>query len=97
MCRVVCRAGFYRDSWASVRSELISSHGDNKHALEKIDSALFVLVLEPEAPAKGDDIAKVFLHGDMRQRWFDKLQVPTVPSTLARYSPVTVRVVRRRR
>jgi len=40
-----------------------------------IDSALFVLVLEPEAPKKGDDIAKVFLHGDMRQRWFDKFQV----------------------
>jgi carnitine O-acetyltransferase len=65
----------WRDSWASVRAELISSHDDNRHALEKIDSALFVLVLEPEAPTKGDDIAKVFLHGDMRQRWFDKLQV----------------------
>jgi hypothetical protein len=62
-----------------VRAELISSHDDNRHALEKIDSALFVLVLEPEAPTKGDDIAKVFLHGDMRQRWFDKLQVRPHP------------------
>ncbi|ELR24147.1 Choline/Carnitine oacyltransferase superfamily protein [Acanthamoeba castellanii str. Neff] len=73
------------DSWASVRSELISSHGDNKHALEKIDSALFVLVLEPEAPAKGDDIAKVFLHGDMRQRWFDKLQNEKIPITVSSF------------
>jgi carnitine O-acetyltransferase len=65
----------WRDSWANMRSELISTHEDNRRTLNMIDSALFVLVLEPEAPKKGDDIAKVFLHGDMRQRWFDKFQV----------------------
>jgi len=63
-----------RDRWSSTRQELVRLHSTNVASLEAIDRALFVLVLEDKAPADIDASARLFLHGDVRKRWFDKLQ-----------------------
>lgn len=63
-----------RDAWSAAREELVRAHPANVSSLEAIDKALFVLVLEDEAPANLDAAARLFLHGDVANRWFDKLQ-----------------------
>ena len=63
-----------RDAWSAARAELVRAHPINVASLEVVDRALFVLVLEDEAPADLDATARLFLHGDVRNRWFDKLQ-----------------------
>ncbi|KAL6064077.1 carnitine O-acetyltransferase yat1 [Balamuthia mandrillaris] len=64
-----------RDSWAATRAKMVSSSTINQRSLELLDSALFVLVLDEEAPANLQEAAPVFLWGDVRARWFDKLQL----------------------
>ena len=44
----------------------------NAKSLAKIDSALFALCLDDESPSGPIEINSVMLHGDARNRWFDK-------------------------
>ncbi|KAL6040289.1 carnitine O-acetyltransferase yat1 [Balamuthia mandrillaris] len=64
-----------RDHWASLRQSLLSHDSHNQASLQCVDSALFVLVLENNAPTSLQEAADVFLHGNARNRWFDKLQL----------------------
>ncbi|CAH0488215.1 unnamed protein product [Peronospora farinosa] len=62
-----------RDAWANARQKLeTSGGGNNKASLEQIDSALFMVCLEHEAPATPEQISSTFLIGDGSNHWFDK-------------------------
>lgn len=60
-----------RDTWATLREHLVSDPG-NREQLDILDTALFSLVLEDTQPARNEDLAHTFLHGDGANRWFDK-------------------------
>ncbi|KAJ8683208.1 hypothetical protein QAD02_019000 [Eretmocerus hayati] len=60
-----------RDEWADVRSHLIEL--GNKDILTKIDSAVFVLVLDDEIIGSDEHkLLRNYLHGGAENRWFDK-------------------------
>lgn len=61
-----------RAEWAASRRALRSEHPENAAALETIETALFCVSLEDEAP--GEDLArgKELLAGNAANRWFDK-------------------------
>ena len=61
-----------RDDWAEAREALIQFHPDNKTILDKIESALFALCLDDFSPMTLDDRFRAALHGDGKNRWFDK-------------------------
>lgn len=61
-----------RDHWSSERSHLVQSSAANKATLEAIDSALFVVCLEHEAPETSVEMSRAFLLGDGSNHWFDK-------------------------
>ena len=80
-----------RKEWAAARNLLVSTSQDNETALEVIDGALFVLVIDDVAPKDIHEAAANMLHGtyDLRSRddlidyqagsccnrWYDKLQL----------------------
>jgi hypothetical protein len=61
-----------RDAWARVRRALEGGSALNAASLREIDSALFVLTLDDSAPEDPESLCRTFLHGDARNRWFDK-------------------------
>jgi carnitine O-acetyltransferase len=61
-----------RAAWAADRSALLGHHPDNAAALEDIETALFCVCLEDEAPADALAAGDALLHGDSGNRWFDK-------------------------
>jgi len=74
-----------RRDWAAAREEL-SRADENAELLRVVDSALFVLCLDDEAPTDAAEIARTMLHGSYRlrdgaqsgsmtNRWYDKLQM----------------------
>lgn len=63
--------GWTRDEWAKARGEL-ESDPRNKDLLETVDSALFAITLDESHPKDHEEIMKTMLHGDCRDRWFDK-------------------------
>lgn len=74
-----------RPTWHALRAQL-SRDADNAASLEIVDSALFVLCLDDDAPSTPEDVAKTMLHGTyaMRDgvqvgsicnRWYDKMQI----------------------
>lgn len=60
-----------RDTWASLR-ERLGNDKNNAEILRKIDGAVFVLCLEDEKCENELDAMRMFLHGDGKNRWFDK-------------------------
>jgi carnitine O-palmitoyltransferase 2 len=60
-----------RDKWAELRSRL-EQIGNNKESLAAIDSALYALALDDTDSHDIDKLSLQFLHGDPRNRWFDK-------------------------
>ena len=56
---------------AAAREGLVADP-TNAAALEAIDSALFAVCLEDAAPDDFNAVNRVMLHGDARNRWFDK-------------------------
>ena len=52
-----------RDTWALTRSNLVQGSPNNKAALDIVDSALFVLVLDDFAPKDINEAASNCLHG----------------------------------
>lgn len=61
-----------RDDWADARKRLWNIHTRNKTLLEEIESALFALCLDDFSPMTLDDRFRAILHGDGKNRWFDK-------------------------
>mmetsp|Transcript_62182 Transcript_62182/g.166858 ORF Transcript_62182/g.166858 Transcript_62182/m.166858 type:complete len:666 (+) Transcript_62182:10-2007(+) len=60
-----------RDAWARAREALVAVPA-NKAALEEIDSAIFVVCLEDEKTHNMLTGQRLMLHGDAKNRWFDK-------------------------
>lgn len=61
-----------RDTWAAAREHLLSLDAVNEATLDQVETALFALVLSTESPTTDEDIARNALHGDGRDKWFDK-------------------------
>ena len=69
-----------RDSWADAREEMMNNV-HNACALEKIESALFVVCLDDHQPATVLDRDYAFIHNYGANRWFDKsLQIVVSPN-----------------
>jgi len=61
-----------RDEWAEARESLLQIDKRNKECIEKIDSAIFVLCLDDKSMETLEDASNMLLHGNGRNRWFDK-------------------------
>ncbi|XP_077189805.1 carnitine O-palmitoyltransferase 2, mitochondrial isoform X1 [Paroedura picta] len=59
-----------RDSWASLRQELLDN--GNEEALRKVDSAIFCLCLDDSPVRDLIHLSHTMLHGDGTNRWYDK-------------------------
>lgn len=60
-----------RTDWAAARAELIKNPA-NAENIKSIDSALFVVCLDDYSPKSLEEGNRQLLHGDARNRWFDK-------------------------
>jgi carnitine O-acetyltransferase len=61
-----------RADWAFSRRVLLDRHPGNAKMLDEIETALFCLCLEDSAPKSALEACERLLHGDSRNRWFDK-------------------------
>jgi len=61
-----------RDEWADMREALLAVDPKNKVSLDKIETSLFVLCLDDSSPNTLDDRFRDILHGNGKNRWFDK-------------------------
>ena len=61
-----------REKWASTREDLQKINHVNGGHIEKIETAIFALCLDEESPSTLEDTSKQMLHGNGRNRWFDK-------------------------
>ncbi|MGB3654014.1 MAG: choline/carnitine O-acyltransferase, partial [Rivularia sp. (in: cyanobacteria)] len=69
-----------RAAWAVVRQGT-AALPENARCLDLLDSALFVVCLDETAPANLEAAAGTVLHGDGKNRWFDKpLQLIFTPN-----------------
>lgn len=61
-----------RASWAASRRALHDEHPDNAAGLDTLETALFCVSLEDQAPAEDLARGKELLAGNSANRWFDK-------------------------
>jgi len=61
-----------RDAWAESRAALLQISTNNKKAMTVVEEAAFVLCLDESNPAEITQISKQLLHGEGRNRFFDK-------------------------
>lgn len=61
-----------RAEWADTRARLRAHDPANAEACETIETALFCVALEDDAPASAKQACDLLLHGDSGNRWFDK-------------------------
>jgi carnitine O-acetyltransferase len=63
-----------RDVWSKTRLELLRGPGAsmNEASLEKIQSAICVVCFDEASPTTRKDVARQMLHGDGRNRFWDK-------------------------
>lgn len=61
-----------RTTWAKVRQHLLDLDPMNKESMLAVESAIFALVLSQDSPTSHEEVAAHALHGDGRNKWFDK-------------------------
>lgn len=61
-----------RDEWAETRQYMIELNSKNESLLDIIESAIFSLCLDDSSPENLLDTSRVMMHGDGKNRWFDK-------------------------
>lgn len=61
-----------RRDWAALREKIASLCPENRENLKKIESALFVLCLDPETPPSLHGKGLHYLSGGGANRWYDK-------------------------
>jgi len=64
--------GERRDTWHELRERLISLDRNNQKNLDVIETSLFALVLDENVPETEIEVCKHAIHGDSKNRWFDK-------------------------
>ncbi len=57
-----------RDTWASLRTQLLSTSTKNAELLDKIDTALYCLCLDDTAPVEAEAMNRNMLYGDGANR-----------------------------
>ena len=67
-------AGGLAAVWAreNTRAALFEVHPQNKELLDRIETSLFALCLDDSSPNTLDERFRDILHGDGKNRWFDK-------------------------
>ncbi|TMW61605.1 hypothetical protein Poli38472_012796 [Pythium oligandrum] len=60
-----------RIEWAEIREKYFSE-GTNKRSLEVVESAVFVVTLQDDAPPDCTAMGRDLIHGNGSNRWFDK-------------------------
>lgn len=58
-----------RDTWAVNRAHLLND-SVNHQSLHAVDTALFVVALDPHAPTTLEEANRIMFHGDMKNRFF---------------------------
>ncbi|MCP4398921.1 MAG: choline/carnitine O-acyltransferase, partial [bacterium] len=61
-----------RDKWADARDLLWNRDPHNQTVFDTIETALFAICLDNSHPATSEELSRTMLHGDGRNRWFDK-------------------------
>ncbi|KAJ3323237.1 Carnitine O-acetyltransferase mitochondrial [Boothiomyces sp. JEL0866] len=61
-----------RDVWTRARNELLALSDKNKHSLDAIETAAFVVCLDDTNPVTKSEHSRAAWHGDGRNRFFDK-------------------------
>lgn len=61
-----------RNGWADAREMLYRSHPQNIASLNAIETGLFALCLDDSHPISLEERFRDILHGDGKNRWFDK-------------------------
>ncbi|MGR5148762.1 choline/carnitine O-acyltransferase [Photobacterium alginatilyticum] len=61
-----------RDNWAETRADLLQVSANNREAITAIEDAAFTLCLDENAPEEITEVSKQLLHGDGKDRFFDK-------------------------
>lgn len=61
-----------RTTWAKLRKELMEMDETNKKTIETIESALFVLILEEDAPNTVEELCGYGMHRKGKSLWYDK-------------------------
>ncbi len=70
-----------RDCWALARQRLLEIGSQNEKTISTIETALFVVCLDDSRPQNLTETARVMMHGDGKNRWFDKsLQLIVCPN-----------------
>ena len=62
----------HRTTWAQCRQELICAGGGNAESIRRVESSMFLLVLEGPSPQTLTEKANVSFMGNGHNRWFDK-------------------------
>ncbi|KAJ3038037.1 Carnitine O-acetyltransferase mitochondrial [Rhizophlyctis rosea] len=62
----------HRDEWTKLHERLISASEANRRALDKIETAAFVVCLDDSKPITKEETSRACWHGDGRNRFFDK-------------------------
>ncbi len=61
-----------RNDWADIRETLFKIDDKNKENIKKIENSIFVVCLDEENPTTMEEISSMMLHGNGKNRWFDK-------------------------
>ena len=61
-----------RDDWAKIRTDLLLISANNNQGMTVVEEAAFVLCLDESAPEEITQVSTHLLHGDGRDRFFDK-------------------------
>ena len=61
-----------RDEWAEAREYMITVDSQNELMLDTIEGAIFSICLEDSHPETLIDTSRLMMHGDGKDRWFDK-------------------------
>jgi carnitine O-acetyltransferase len=61
-----------RDEWAEIREYMITVDSQNELLLDTIEGAIFSICLEDSQPETLTDTSRLMMHGDGKDRWFDK-------------------------
>jgi len=61
-----------RTTWAKLRNELIGMDEINKKSLEAVETSLFVLILDEDAPNSIEEMCKKGIHRNGKSLWYDK-------------------------
>lgn len=69
---VGCLTTMERTDWTEARQKLFNTSQLNQSLLERIDKALSVLILDESEPTEANDIFRLSMCGDARNRWADK-------------------------